>query len=125
MLRGTRRGENVRAHSSDSRTLAPADRSADRSAGLDPAPSAHAVGLLLRPWSVVARHLEIPLPGLPGAARHRRRLVHAALHLHVAVPLAARAGHTDDDADVEGRRLRHLAVLGGDVSVRGGRARMW
>src|SRR5437899_13073700 len=101
---GIRRGENVRAYSSDSRTLAPADRRADRAAGVDPAPAAHAVGFLLRPWSVVARHLEVPLPGLPGTARRRRGLVHAALYLYIAFPLGARPVHTNAYAELVGCR---------------------
>src|SRR5206468_12384995 len=106
-------GLNVRPDSSDSRTLASAGGRADRAACVDPAPAAHAVGLLLRARTAVARHLEDPLPGVPGPAGRRGGLVHPALHLYAAVPLGARAVHSDDDADVVGCRARRLALLGG------------
>src|SRR5882724_13718726 len=72
-------GVNVRADSAYSRTLASAGGRADRAASVDPPHAAHAVGLLVRPWSAVARHREVHLPGLPGSARRRRGLVHPAL----------------------------------------------
>src|SRR2546426_791234 len=88
---GYKGGVNVRADSANSRALASAGGPAGRAAGVDSAHAAHAVGLLLRRRSAVARRREVPLPALPGPARRRRGLVHAALHLHVAVPLGARS----------------------------------
>src|SRR5919109_1916803 len=99
---------NVRADSAHSRTVAAAGGRADRAAGVDPAHAAPAVGLLLRPWSAVARSRQVHLPGLPGVARRGRGLVHAALHLYVAVPVGPRAFHPDDDADLVGRRAGGL-----------------
>src|SRR2546422_9141204 len=96
----SRRGTNVRADSANSRTLASAGGRADRAAGVDPAPAAHAVGLLLRSGPPVARDLEDPLLGLPGPVGRCGGLVHTALHLYAAVPLGARAVHSDDDAHV-------------------------
>jgi len=89
-----------------------------------PRNAAHAVGLLLRPGSVVARRREVLFLLFPAL------LVVAAVwctqlsHLHVAVPLGARAVHPHDDADVVGCRARRLAVLGGGCSGSWGGAGM-
>ena len=68
-----------------------------------------------RGGSIAAKYLFLVFPAL---ARGRGGLVHAALHLHAAVPLRARAVHPDDDADVVGRRPRRLAVLDRHVPLR-------
>src|SRR2546427_11181942 len=85
---------------------------------MDSGHATYAVGLLLRSRSLVARDRQVHLPGVPGPARRRCGLVHAALPLHVTVPLGPRAVHPDADADVVGCRAGRLGLLGRNVPVR-------